>query len=207
MKQKSPLLVGGGFRLLTLAEGRQIIRALFYRIRILYNNRSNSSLKTLPIHPLRSEKNYMELFQPTDYEIFLHQLTPSTAKTYDFVLKKFRAYLEASGGSLERFTRSDVQTYLNSLLNRNMTPSSVAKTFAAIRKWAKHTNQLEAVEEIRIPRPARLSDMPVKSLDRKQRLRLVRDVERSGNLRITRSRLRISSFKRSTPFVVRRRFR
>lgn len=125
----------------------------------------------------------MELFQSTDYELFLHQLTPSTAKTYDFVLQKFHAYLKASGGSLERFTRSDVQTYLNTQLNRKMAPSSVSKIFHAIRKWAKYSNQVESVEEIRIPRPARLSEMPVKSLDRNDRHRLVREVERNGNVR------------------------
>ena len=125
----------------------------------------------------------MELSLVQNYEYFLSALSPSTSKTYDFVLQKFKLHLEGSGGSLERFSRSDVQTYLNALLKRNMTPASVAKIYHAIRKWAKHANLQQAVEEIRIPRPARLADMPVKSLNRNERNHLVREVERGGNIR------------------------
>lgn len=107
-----------------------------------------------------------------------------TKRTYVHCLNQFQDYLTQSGGDLQSLTRSDVQAWLYHLqYDRRLAATTISKHFHSVKTWCKVTGQSNATEALRVPKRPRFDELPVKSLDRNERHQLVRDVERSGNIR------------------------
>lgn len=118
-------------------------------------------------------------------ETFLATLPASTRRTYHYQLRRFERFLQASGGRLDALTRADVQQYVQYLETAKKAAATIATTYYSICAWCRYTDQLHAIEDVRVPGRPRISQQPVKSLDRKERNRLLRDVERAGDVRDT----------------------
>lgn len=108
--------------------------------------------------------------------------SPGTRKLYLYWLEKLSAWLEADGGDIFSLTRADVQQFVAHLSARKKA-STITTVVSAIRAFAHWTNQEHAVHGLRFPRPPSILETAPKSLDRRERLRLLRAVEREGNLR------------------------
>ena len=61
-----------------------------------------------------------------------------TRRIYVYWLSRFQEWLMGSGGDLEHLTRADVQQYVDWLLARKKSPSTIAVAVSAIRAWAPH---------------------------------------------------------------------
>lgn len=113
-----------------------------------------------------------------------------TAKIYGYELNRLRDWLKITNGSLEKMTRFDVQQYVNALQDgkilKNGKKASVAtidRIFGTIASFARFINRKEIAEDIRKPKKQPVFMIPPKSLDRNEKNKLFRDVERDGNLR------------------------
>lgn len=106
-----------------------------------------------------------------------------TRRIYVYWLSRFQEWLTGSGGDLEHLTRADVQQYVDWLLAHKKSPSTVAVAVSAIRAWARWTGQEHAVAALRLVRPPKITELAPHALERNERNRLLRDVERDGNLR------------------------
>lgn len=111
------------------------------------------------------------------------QKSENTIKTYGGILFAFHRWLEEGGGSLSDLTRFDVQAYMKHLESEGKSAATINKDFAGICVFASYMNRSDIVEKINIPRQRRIQEIAPKSLDRNERNKLLRDVERSGNLR------------------------
>lgn len=107
-----------------------------------------------------------------------------TVRTYYAQLKAFDDYLRGSGTSLdEPLTRVDVQQYITYLTNAGRKASTVNLAYNAIRGFAKWSNQMSAVENVRVVKPTPILQRTPRSLERNERNRLLRLVEQTGNKR------------------------
>lgn len=106
-----------------------------------------------------------------------------TVKTYGRELEKFSEWLKESGGDITTLTRYDVQSYIKYLEGSSKSATTINKVFASISVFAKFTNNPPAVENIRMPEYRKTRNIAPKSLERKDRNKLLRDIERSGSLR------------------------
>ncbi|WP_018130121.1 tyrosine-type recombinase/integrase [Effusibacillus pohliae] len=102
---------------------------------------------------------------------------------YLYWLGRFQDWLLGTGGDLNRLTRADVQQYIDWLLAHKKSPSTVSVALAAIRAWTRWTGQDHAVMNLRTVRPPRVTELAPQALERNERNRLLREVERDGNLR------------------------
>lgn len=105
-----------------------------------------------------------------------------TVKTYVKALELFDKYLEESDGNLCELTRHDVQSYIN-YLREHASPTTIQTRFAAISVFARFLGRRDVVEDIRLPEVRKTRNIAPKSLERTERNRLLRQVERGGNLR------------------------
>lgn len=108
---------------------------------------------------------------------------PSTIHTYLFELSKFSSWLEVNGGEIRMLTRFDVQNYLFSLEEKGMSANTLQKIYACLCTFAKFLQKPELVEEIRIPKILSPLHIAPKALNRQEKNKLLRVVERDGNLR------------------------
>jgi integrase/recombinase XerD len=116
----------------------------------------------------------------------LRNKSESTRKAYRYSLDRFLAYLNGSDGDITRLTRIDVQSYLSYMQTvKSASASSVQREYAAIAAFCRYTAQEKALADIRLPQAQRTLDIAPKSLEKNERNRLLRDVERDGNLRNT----------------------
>ncbi|HHY66687.1 MAG TPA: tyrosine-type recombinase/integrase [Alicyclobacillus sp.] len=106
-----------------------------------------------------------------------------TKRMYVYWLGRFRDWLIDAGGDLEHLTRADVQQYVDWLLAHKKSPSTVSVAVSAIRSWARWTGQEHAVLNLRTVPVPKVTEVAPRSLERNERNRLLRDVERGGNLR------------------------
>jgi integrase/recombinase XerD len=106
-----------------------------------------------------------------------------TVKTYVQTLTKFNAWLLENGGDINNLTRRDVQSYINYLDADGKSASTINKTFAALSVFARYVERLDIVDNIRVPEFRKAKNVAPKSLDRNEKNRLLREIERSGNLR------------------------
>ncbi|MEG6615614.1 tyrosine-type recombinase/integrase [Peptococcaceae bacterium 1198_IL3148] len=105
----------------------------------------------------------------------------ATIKTYLYVLRQFESWLIDAGADLNTYARSDVQQYLDSLSARGKTASTTNKIYHAIKSFSRWAKKYDAVEDIQLTKQKK-KDAP-KSLPKKERLKLVREADRSHNLR------------------------
>lgn len=121
----------------------------------------------------------------TDLEPFLTMQPIGTRRTYQYQLMRFERFLQASGGRLDALTRADVQQYIQELQTAKKAAATITTTYYSICAWCRHTDQLHATQDVRVPGRQHISRQLVKSLDRNERNRLLRDVERVGDVRDT----------------------
>lgn len=113
-----------------------------------------------------------------------------TAKIYTYSLNAFAEWLCDNGGDIDRLTRHDIAGYINAMKNgtdgtgRKKSASTLNNRFAAIRAFAEYMNRKDVIEAIDVPAAPKLKDQAPKSLNRNEKNRLMRDVERNATNRI-----------------------
>lgn len=129
------------------------------------------------------EKTCVELFD--DFEIAQSNSGKSsnTIKTYRYALKTFASWLRDSGGNIDNLTRVDVQQYIKYLETENRSAATIGKVFAAIAAFAAFKGCSHILEGIQFPVQRKALHTAPKSLSRTERNKLLRNVERDGNLR------------------------
>lgn len=106
-----------------------------------------------------------------------------TAKTYALTLNKFHEWLLTNDGDINDLTRHDVQSYMTHLDESGISASTITKTYAAISVFARFVERPHIMENIRKPEFRKQRNVAPKSLERNDRNKLLREVERGGNLR------------------------
>lgn len=123
----------------------------------------------------------------SDIESFIEEHLASkaelTKETYRQALVQFERWLQATGIDLPGFVRTDVQTYMDYLTARKKSPATINKTFHAIKSYCRYVGKTKAVENIRVVKQPSVLQQAPKALDKKERLRILREVERNGNVR------------------------
>lgn len=107
----------------------------------------------------------------------------NTVRTYERIMLAFNTWLMNNGGNLSDLTRHDVQTYIRALESEGKAASTVDKVYACLSVFARHIGRPNVVDDIKRIRPASKRSVAPKSLDDTERRRLLRSVEKSGNLR------------------------
>jgi integrase/recombinase XerD len=106
-----------------------------------------------------------------------------TVKTYGYILRAFSHWLTETGGDITNLTRFDVQSYIRYLEQDGKSATTINKIFACLSAFARFLKRSDLMEEIQKPAVLIPQHISPKSLVRKERNRLLRDVERDGNLR------------------------
>lgn len=113
-----------------------------------------------------------------------------TVAVYLRELRRLDGWLRESGSHIEDITRYDVQAYVKALQagdvlkgGRKASVATIDRIFGTISVLAKYLNRPYIVEDIRKPKKQSVNSIAPKSLDRNEINRLLRDVERDGNLR------------------------
>lgn len=107
----------------------------------------------------------------------------STIKLYVGVIKDFSEWLNLDGGCIDSLTRLDVQNYMNFLASRGLCASTIENKMAAITNLAKFLDNINIVQNIRKPEHRRTSNIAPKSLEKNEKNKVLREFERSKNLR------------------------
>lgn len=106
-----------------------------------------------------------------------------TAKTYRQAMEAFDHWLVNNGGDLNGLTRHDIQSYIKSLEANGKSATTINKVFAVISVFARFIKRQEIAQDIRLPEARKVNHIAPKALDKKERNRLLRAVERDGSLR------------------------
>ena len=121
-------------------------------------------------------------------DLFLDELVKKgkstlTIKTYGYILQAFSQWLDETDGDICDLTRFDIQSYVRHLEQDGKSATTINKIFACLSVYARFLNRSDLMEEIQKPAVLISQHISPKSLVRKERNRLLRDVERDGNLR------------------------
>ncbi|MDQ0418772.1 integrase/recombinase XerD [Croceifilum oryzae] len=107
-----------------------------------------------------------------------------TVKKYNSILQQFSSWVDKQGGDVNDLTRVDVQNYINHLINVvGNSATTIENKFAVLSLFSKYVGRPHVVEQISRPKTRKAMHRAPKSLDRNERNRVLREVERSGNLR------------------------
>lgn len=98
-------------------------------------------------------------------------------------LRQFNDWLLEAGTNLEDFSRSDVQQYIDYLSASRKSAATINKVWNAIKSFVRWTGNYTAIEDIRVVKVSDIKKQAPKGLDRIERNRIVREVDRSGNER------------------------
>lgn len=107
-----------------------------------------------------------------------------TAQAYRHVLERFERWLSANGGDLSALTRFDVQAYVKHQEASGTSASTIGNRFAAISAYARFVERPEVLLNVRMPEVRKVRNIAPKSLERNDRNRVLREVERDGNIAI-----------------------
>lgn len=106
-----------------------------------------------------------------------------TKKTYMFCLLKFEEWLDGAGADLEEYSRSDVQQYIDYLVSKRYSATTINKNWSAVKHFSRWLNKLDAIEDISVITPPNILNQAPKSLTRNEVNKLIREIDRSGNNR------------------------
>lgn len=112
-----------------------------------------------------------------------HGKSPETIRGYHYKLLHFEKWLGAVETDLYEFSRSDVQQYLDDLTSQKKSASTVNGHYAAIRSFSQFAKKTDCIKDIRIVKAPNLYREAPVALERKEVLRILREVDRSGNKR------------------------
>jgi integrase/recombinase XerC/integrase/recombinase XerD len=107
----------------------------------------------------------------------------TTIKTYQHAIQQFGEWLDGSGTNLTDFARSDVQQYIDYLASKKKSPATINKLWNAIKAYSKWAGKNAAIEEIRVIQAPDVKKQAPKGLDKLERNKLIRDIDRTGNAR------------------------
>jgi integrase/recombinase XerD len=106
-----------------------------------------------------------------------------TIKLYTQIITKFSKWLEINGGCLDSLTRLDIQHYIKYLSEKGLSASTIGNKLAAISSLSKSLNNTNILRNIRKPEYRKTRNIAPKSLERNDRNKMLREAERSQNLR------------------------
>ncbi|WP_188433461.1 tyrosine-type recombinase/integrase, partial [Kroppenstedtia guangzhouensis] len=109
--------------------------------------------------------------------------SPGTVKTYTRIIQEFSEWLKRNGGDLSQLTRIDVQQYIHYLEKKGNGSATIQNKFAALSVLARYLGASDILQHIRRPEIRKTRHIAPKSLDRNERNRVLREVERTGNRR------------------------
>lgn len=106
-----------------------------------------------------------------------------TIRTYSYALAQFENWLKEAGTDLNGYGRMDVQQYIDYLSFNKKSAATINKVFNAIKSFSKWAKKEETVEEIRLVKAPNFRLIAPKSLQRLDRLRIVREADRKDKKR------------------------
>lgn len=106
-----------------------------------------------------------------------------TIEKYKRIIQEFINWLKQTNGDIKDLTRMDIQQYINHLESKGNRASTIDNKFAAISVFCQYLDQSSILLTIRRPESRKIRHIAPKSLDRKERNRVLREVERSKHLR------------------------
>lgn len=107
----------------------------------------------------------------------------TTIRTYEHAIKQFEEWLQGAGTSLEEFSRSDVQQYIDYMAAQKKSFATINKVWNAIKTFSKWAGKREAIEDVSVVKQPDVKKGAPKGLDRLERNKLLREIDRSGNKR------------------------
>ena len=113
-------------------------------------------------------------------EEFIKSKSPSTKKTYRHALEQFEKWLNQNDCDLYGYARTDVQSYMDFLSIRKKSPATIHKVYQAIVSFSKWSSKEVAIDAIRIVKSPSPLQVAPKALSKNDRMKLIRDVDRSG---------------------------
>lgn len=113
-------------------------------------------------------------------EEFIKSKSPSTKKTYRHALEQFEKWLNQNDCDLYGYARTDVQSYMDFLSIRKKSPATIHKVYQAIVSFSKWSSKEAAIDAIRIVKSPSPLQVAPKALSKNDRMKLIRDVDRSG---------------------------
>jgi site-specific recombinase XerD len=109
--------------------------------------------------------------------------SPYTIRTYRHNLLRFEKWLASVGATLENYSRSDVQQYIDELVAQKLSAATVNNHFSAIRSFSSFVNKADCVKDIRIVKAPNLYQQAPVALTKLERQRIKREIDRTGNKR------------------------
>lgn len=112
-----------------------------------------------------------------------------TLKNYQRTMQEFNDWLQSNNGrkdtsfDLDEITRFDIQQFINHLQAKGNSNSTVNNKYACLSSYARFIKRLDVLEDIRVPQVRSVKNVAPRCLERKERNRLLREVERKGNRR------------------------
>lgn len=113
----------------------------------------------------------------------LRSKSQTTVRTYEHALKKFEVWLIGAGADLDNFARADVQQYIDYLASKKKSAATINKVWSAIKAYSRWAKKVDAVEDIAVIKQPDLKKQAPKALDKLERNRLIRELDRTGNKR------------------------
>lgn len=107
----------------------------------------------------------------------------TTIKTYGHAIQQFEKWLDGSGTNLSDYARSDVQQYIDYLASKKKAASTINKLWNAIKFYSKWAGKRETIEDISIVKVADIKKHAPKAMNKLERNKLIRDIDRTGNKR------------------------
>jgi integrase/recombinase XerD len=92
-------------------------------------------------------------------------------------------FLTKNGGDIEALTRRDVKLYIRHMEIAGKKPTTINNHFSCLSSFAHFLHRPELIEGIRRSEVRKIRHIAPKSLDRNERNRILREVERDGKLR------------------------
>lgn len=102
-----------------------------------------------------------------------------TIEKYTRIIREFAQWLKKNNGDLNQLTRIDIQQFINHLEEKGNNASTIENKFAALSVLVKYLGCQEILQYIRRPEARKIRNIAPKSLDRNERNRILREVERS----------------------------
>jgi site-specific recombinase XerD len=107
----------------------------------------------------------------------------TTIKTYAHAIHQFESWLEGAGTNLSDYARSDVQQYIDYLSAKKKSASTINKLWNAIKSYSKWARKNDTIMDIAVVKVADLKKQAPKAMDKIERSKLIRDIDRTGNKR------------------------
>lgn len=130
-----------------------------------------------------SEKSDAKVIEGFIRDLHEKGRSPGTIQTYTRIIQEFSNWLKEHGGDLGQLTRVDVQQYIQFLEEKGNSAATIQHKFAALSSLVRYLGATDLLQYIRRPEMRKIRHIAPKSLDRNERNRVLREVERTGNLR------------------------